>query len=194
MIYSFRIEQAIRAAAILHRDQVRKGRAPYPYVAHLYAVASIIRDYTNDEDVIISGLLHDTLEDTDYTIEELEKDFGHRVRTIVERVSEHISSEDPRPRHERKRGYILLLKEAPEESLIVVAADKIHNLRSIVEEYHGAFEDYLRDFNGTIPERLEFYGAIHSILNSKLQNPIIHEFNHVFNQFQSFIHAHETTQ
>lgn len=194
MIYSFRIEQAIRAAAILHRDQVRKGRAPYPYVAHLYAVASIIRDYTSDEDTIISGLLHDTLEDTDYTIEELEKDFGPRVRTIVEHVSERISSDDTRSREERKRGYILMLKKAPEESLIVAAADKIHNLRSIVEEYHGAFEDYLRDFNGTIPERLEFYGALHSILNSKLQNAIIHEFNHVFDEFQSFIRIHDSKQ
>ena len=72
MIYSYRVEQAIRAAAVLHNGQVRKGVSPYPFITHLVAVAFLLSDYSNDEDTVIAGLLHDTLEDTDYTPEELE--------------------------------------------------------------------------------------------------------------------------
>ena len=87
-MYSYRIEQAIRAAAILHKDQLRKGSAPLPYVTHLFAVAMIVSDYTDDEDTIISALLHDTLEDTDYGAGEFQEDFGGKVREIVEALSE----------------------------------------------------------------------------------------------------------
>ncbi len=190
MLYSFRIEQAIRAAAILHKSQVRKGRAPYPYVAHLFAVAAILSDYTDDQDIIIAGLLHDSLEDTDYTQEELETDFGSRVREIVEGVSERFDPEDPTPFHERKRAYLHVLKKAPVESLLVAAADKIHNLRSIIEEYDTAFEQYLEDFRGTTAERLQFYEVIHEILNNRLENDIIHEFNYVYRAFKKFIEDH----
>ena len=67
MAYSYRIEQAIKAASVLHREQVRKGSVPFPYITHLFAVAMIASDYTDDEDVIVAALLHDTIEDTDYS-------------------------------------------------------------------------------------------------------------------------------
>ena len=187
MMYSFRIEQAIRAASILHKNHVRKGSAPYPYISHLFAVACIVSDYTTDEDIIIAGLLHDTLEDTDYTESELETDFGPRVRSIVENVSERTDPKDPRPWQERKDGLIELLYRAPEESLIVAAADTIHNLRSIVEEYQGSFVKYSNDFNGTLEGRTQLYQKKSDIFNSNLRNPIVHEFNHVLKEYELFV-------
>ena len=88
MAYSYAIEQAIRAASVLHKDQVRKGQVPYPYMTHLYAVALIVSDYTDDDDTIVAALLHDTLEDTDYEEKELEDDFGGGVRDIVVSLTE----------------------------------------------------------------------------------------------------------
>ena len=85
-MYSYRIEQALKAASILHKDQVRKGIVPIPYVSHLYAVAMIAADYTDSEEVIVSALLHDTLEDTDYTPAELGEDFGEKVKNIVAHI------------------------------------------------------------------------------------------------------------
>ena len=82
-MYSYRIEQALRAITILHKDQVRKGAMSIPYISHLFAVALIVSEYTKDEDTLIGALLHDTLEDTDYTGEELEQDFGGKVREKV---------------------------------------------------------------------------------------------------------------
>ena len=88
MNYSYKIEQAIRAAAVLHKDQVRKGDMPFPVITHLISVAMITSEYTEDEDIIAAAFLHDAVEDTDYTVEELQEDFGGNVRDIVEGVTE----------------------------------------------------------------------------------------------------------
>lgn len=198
MMYSYRIEQAIRAAALLHRDQERKGKAAYPYVTHLFSVASILADYTDDEDVIIAGLLHDTLEDTDYTALELAEDFGETVRQLVEGVTEPVpeaTADTPwrdtwKARHAR---YIAQLKEAPPQSLLIAAADKIHNMRCTVEEYYDDHRRFDQDFGGTLDERLANYQAISNILNARLKNAIVQEFNHVFEEYKQLIYAAQKT-
>ncbi len=204
MMYSYRIEQAIRAAAILHRDQVRKGKVPYPYITHLVSVAVLTSDYTDSEDALIAALLHDTLEDTGYTYEELEGDFGDKVASIVREVS-HAHRTDGKQENpwadawkERHSRYVAQLKDASELALIVAAADKIHNMRSVIEEYlddHARFE---KDFGGTLEERLATYQAIGNILNSRLESGIVQEFNQVFDQYKDFIydaqHARKTSR
>ena len=186
MHYSYRIEQAIRASAILHRDQVRKGEVPYPYVTHTFAVAMIVSDYTTKEDVIVSALLHDTLEDTDYTETELSEDFGPTVRDMVLSITRP-HSEEKGTWVDTKKKYIKQLKNASHDALIVAAADKIHNMRSIVETYYDKEEELLADFGGTLQERLMMYQEISNIMNRNLNNGILSEFNHVFDEFKEFI-------
>jgi (p)ppGpp synthase/HD superfamily hydrolase len=187
-MYSYRIEQALRAATILHKDQVRKGLIPIPYVSHLCAVAMIASDYTDNEDVIISSLLHDTLEDTDYTGDELEDDFGGIVREIVEAVTEP-KDDTAKSQNWRvqKIQYAKQLRKAPEEALIVAAADKIHNMRSIVEEYYDDHSRFLADFKGNLEDRMVMYQDISNAINRGLKNDIIHEFNHVFEEYKNFL-------
>ena len=192
-MYSYRIEQAIRAASVLHKDQLRKGSMPFPYITHLIATAFTLIDYTKDEDVIISALLHDTLEDTDYTLEELQEDFGGRVREIVETVTEPQST----PEHkiswrEKKMTYVKQIDKGSQEALMVVAADKIHNSRTIVEDYHDAHERFIRDFGKNFDERIEVYTKISDVVNKRLKNPILEEFNHVFNEYLEFLHTIKT--
>ena len=188
-MFSYRIEQAVRAAAVLHKDQVRKGAMPFPYVTHLVSVAFILHDYTDDEDVIIAGLLHDTIEDTDYTLEELKQDFGAAVSNIVSSVTEPKTDSrgNPLPWPERKLAYVKQLKSAAPEALLVSAADKIHNMRMIVETYYDQPSKFSNDFGGTLEERLEQYQNISNVFNRRLHNDIIHEFNHVFSEFKDFI-------
>jgi (p)ppGpp synthase/HD superfamily hydrolase len=189
-MYSYRVEQAIRAAAVLHKDQLRKGSMPFPYVTHLFATAFNLIDYTDDEDVIIAALLHDTLEDTDYTIEELQEDFGGRVREIVEAVTEPKSSEDKKLNwRERKLAYIKSLKKGPQESCLVAAADKIHNFRTIVEDYHDSPDRFKQDFGGNYDERLELYSEIARVLNDRLDGALLDEFNHVFDEYKKFLYT-----
>jgi GTP pyrophosphokinase len=186
-MYSYRIEQALRAATILHRDQVRKGSMPIPYVSHLCAVAMIAADYTADEDVVIGALLHDTLEDTDYTPEELQDDFGGDIREIVESLTEPANGDQRLSWREKKQAYAKKLRDASEKALIIAAADKIHNMRAIVEEYYGDHPRFLADFRGTLEDRLLMYQEISNALNRKLKNDIIHEFNHVFEEYKNFL-------
>ena len=190
MKYSYRIEQAIRAAAILHKNQVRKGSAPLPYVTHPYAVAMIVSDYTDDEDTIIASLLHDTIEDTDYTFEELQQDFGPMVRTYVEGITQAPgvdTEEGYESWTQQKKAYVETLKEAPVPSLLVAAADKIHNMRSVIEEYYDNYARFRGDFGGTFNDRIMVYQKISNVLNRRLKNEIIHEFNHVFDEYKDFI-------
>lgn len=187
-MYSYRIEQALRAATILHKEQVRKGSIPIPYVSHLFAVALIVADYTNDEDIIIATLLHDTLEDTDYTAQELQDDFGGKVREIVEAVSEPQNSEfQSLSWKEQKQQYAKSLRKAPQEALLVAAADKIHNMRAIVEEYFDDHVRFMADFEGSLEDRVLMYQDISNAINRSLKNDIIHEFNHVFEEYKNFV-------
>ncbi len=187
-MYSYRIEQALRAASILHKDQVRKGAVPIPYTSHLFATTLIAADYTNDEDVLIGALLHDTLEDTDYTPQELQKDFGGKVREIVEALTEPQDSDSKQYSwKQRKSHYAAQLKKAPQESLIIAAADKIHNMRAMVEEYYDEHKRFLKEFGGSLEDRLTQYQDIADALNKHLKNDILNEFNHVFNEYKNFI-------
>jgi (p)ppGpp synthase/HD superfamily hydrolase len=187
-MYSYRIEQALRAITILHKDQVRKGAMPIPYISHLFAVALIVSEYTKDEDTLIGALLHDTLEDTDYTGDELQQDFGGKVREIVESLSEpHGEEHKGMPWKDRKIAYARTLRKASEEALIIAAADKIHNMRAIVEEYYDDHSRFLADFEGSLEDRVLMYEEVSTTLNKGLTNTIIKEFNHVFLEYKNFI-------
>src|SRR5680860_1476994 len=86
-----KIQKAISRASVLHLGQKRKGDGA-PYILHPYSVAFILSHYTNDEDIIVAGLLHDVLEDVDgYEKEDLQKEFGERVANMVSDVTEDIS-------------------------------------------------------------------------------------------------------
>lgn len=188
MSYSYRIELAIKAASILHLDQKRKGKGSVPYVSHLFSVAMLIADYVSDEDTIIAGLLHDTLEDTDYTSKELENDFGPRVFSIVKEVSEYTRNLGEIPSwRERKKTYLENLKTASEAGLIVASADKIHNMRSVIGEYYHSHREFREEFGGSLDERLMFLQKVSNILNRRLKNDILIEFNHVFDEYKKFI-------
>ncbi len=194
-MYSYRIELAIKAACILHKDQVRKGSVPIPYISHLFAVTTILMDYTEDEDVFIAAILHDTLEDTDYTPKELQDDFGGKVREFVEALTEPQSSKDKSYTwKEQKQQYAKHLHKAPKEALLIAAADKIHNMRSIVEEYHNDHSRFLSEFQGSLEDRVAIYQDIADAINEGLDNKIISEFNHVFDEYKNFVNNVKKSQ
>jgi len=187
-MYTFKIEQAIKAAALLHQDHLRKGSVPLPYITHLMAVMMIVRDYTSNEDMIIAALLHDTLEDTDYTADELREDFGEKVATLVKTLSEPKSDESNKISWlNRKKIYAKQLRNGPIEAVMIAAADKAHNFRSVVDEYNENHRLFLQDFGTNLEERLEAYQWISNAINNRLQDGIVHEFNHTFKAYKKFI-------
>ena len=191
MMYSFRIEQAIRAASVLHTDMTTTGRVSFPYTAHLFSVACIIADYTKDEDAIIAGLLHDTLAYTDYTQDELTEDFGPTVSAIVAELTPPKDDTTAASRHNwknRHARYTTQLKNASDPALIVVAADTIHRLRSIIESYYDDSARLQDTTDNTAEEHLATCQSIANILNRRSKNDIVHEFNHVFDEYKKFLY------
>ena len=194
-MYSFRIEQAIRAAAVLHIDQTRKGSMPYPYVTHLFSIAMLLMEYTDNEDVIIAALLHDTLEDTDYTLAEITEDFGGTVATLVDTLTERKEQGGQRISWtERKKIYAKQLKNGPKEAVMIAAADKIHNFRTSVEEYYEDHNRFLTDFGKNLDDRIEVYQIIANVINNRLSGPLLSEFNHVFTEYKNFIYDIKKSQ
>lgn len=187
-MYTYKVEQAIKAASILHQDQLRKGSVPLPFVTHLVSVMLILRDYTSNETALVAALLHDTLEDTDYTREELVEDFGDEVAKLVEILTEpKIQNGKKLTWLETKKEYAKQLKRGPIEAVMISAADKAHNFRAIIDEYYTDHDRFLQDFGTNLDMRLEAYQHIANVINSRLTDGIIHEFNHTFNAFKEFI-------
>ena len=120
---------ATNFAAIKHRDQRRKDAAATPYINHPIGVAEIISAEAGitDTDILIGALLHDTVEDTDTTFEEIEQHFGPKIRTIVEDCSDDKTLK----KEERKLAQIAHAPHACHEAKVVKLADKLYNLRGM---------------------------------------------------------------
>ncbi len=192
MKLSPKIQKAINLASRLHEGQVRKGDLHLPYISHPFAVAWILNSYTDDEDVIIAGLLHDVLEDVkNYYYGDLLKSFGERVAKIVKEVSEdknpNEESDEVATWLERKNKYLIALENDCDEALLVCAADKIHNLQSMIEAYQVKGEALWDNFNAPKDKKLWLYEEILKILKQRLQNPIVAELEAVYAQAEKIL-------
>jgi (p)ppGpp synthase/HD superfamily hydrolase len=129
---SLNFEKALRMASAGHRDQVRKGSG-IPYIEHPFAVAMILDRAGFDEDVVIAGLLHDLVEDTDVTLDQVREGFGAQVAEMVSFCSEEKLDAEGRKRPwiDRKRDHLEAVLQASELARAIVLADKLHNLISI---------------------------------------------------------------
>ncbi len=187
-MYTYKVEQAIKAAALLHQDQLRKGSVQLPYITHLISVMFMLRDYTSDETVLVAALLHDTLEDTDYTLDELKADFGDEVAELVVTLTEPFYDGKRKLNWlETKKAYALQLRKGPEDAVKIAAADKAHNFRSTVDDYFEDHDRFLKDFGTHLDTRLEAYQNIANSINSRLSDGVVHEFNDTFEVYKNFI-------
>jgi hypothetical protein len=124
-----RLTKALLFAADAHRNQRRKGAAQEPYLNHLIEVVDLVVQATDnaDMDLVISALLHDVVEDTPTTYEDVATNFGERVAEIVRENSDNMSL----PKAERRRARIASMALKSREARIVKMADIISNLRAI---------------------------------------------------------------
>lgn len=123
--------KCVQFAAHKHKDQRRKNPLMTPYINHPINVASILANEGNikDEEVIMAASLHDTVEDTDTTFEEIDEHFGTTVGGIVREVTDDKNLE----KQERKRLQIEHAATASYKAKLVKLADKLDNLRDLLE-------------------------------------------------------------
>ena len=124
------IKKAAVFAAKAHEGTMRKG-SRIPYIYHPMEVALIVAQMTDDPEVIAAAYLHDVLEDTSVTPQEIGEIFGSRVLSLVQAESEDKS----RTWKERKSSTIEHLKQAPREVKLLTLGDKLSNMRSTARDY-----------------------------------------------------------
>jgi len=123
--------RALDFAARKHVHQRRKGAAAEPYINHLSEVTRLLAEATGGGDtvLVLCGLLHDAIEDTDTTIDELTAEFGRKVATVVAEVTDDKSL----PKAVRKRLQIERAAAKSARAKMVKLADKTSNLRALVD-------------------------------------------------------------
>jgi (p)ppGpp synthase/HD superfamily hydrolase len=167
-------DKALQYATRLHREQARKG-TQIPYVSHVLAVAAIVLDYGGTETQAIAALLHDAVEDCGGRpiLVKIRKQFGREVAAIVEACTDSFEEGPKRDWKERKEEYLGHLGECAPASLIVVAADKLHNLTAIERDLELLGTDLWSRFNA--PPKLQkwYYGQVIKIWKKRLKNPIV---------------------
>lgn len=124
------LEKALQFATKAHEGQYRKTRN-VPMISHPIRVAEVLKESGFSNEVVAAGYLHDTVEDTPVTIEEIEDEFGNEVARLVAGNTEDKS----KSWEERKQHTIDWVKEAPLEIKALICADKWDNLQSMVEDY-----------------------------------------------------------
>jgi guanosine-3',5'-bis(diphosphate) 3'-pyrophosphohydrolase len=131
-LMTLRLERAMRWAAECHQGQTRRGSRT-PYVEHVMAAALLLDRAGFDEDIVIAGLLHDVVEDTEATFEDVAARFGPAVADTVRHCSEvKLDAQgNKRPWIDRKRDHLAAMTVAPIAARAVILADKLHNLVAI---------------------------------------------------------------
>ena len=169
MLLNPKIQKAIYIATHQHKHQERKS-SELPYIVHPFSVAWLLSEQTKDEDIIVAGLLHDVLEDTDgYEYNDIVRDFGERVAKIVTEVTE----DKTLPWRERKEKYIKVFESSSQESLMVATADKIHNLTSIHEDIVETGESPFGVKFRSCEESKWYYETVYDVISGRLENKIL---------------------
>ena len=150
-----KIHNAIIFATLKHKNQKRKG-TNIPYIVHPMEVMQILTENDCSENVIVAGILHDTLEDTDTRPEEIEKEFG---KEILERV-QSASEDKSQSWKERQPHTIECLKNDTLETKLVCCADKLSNIRSMYADFQNCGADLWKRFNAPKDELAWYYRSI----------------------------------
>ena len=154
-----RFNEAIRFASEAHAWQIRK-MANTPYILHPMEVAAIIGSITADEDVMIAGLLHDTVEDCDVDPREIKERFGARVSALVQSETEDKLSDRPAAETwmQRKEESLLMLEHTKDRDVkILWLSDKLSNIRSFYREYLKRGDAVFQHLNQKDPKMQGWY-------------------------------------
>lgn len=161
------MERAIGVAIAAHEGQTRKGQPDEPYVVHPIHVALMLAAHGEDEATIQAALLHDVVEDSpNWMVEDLEREFGPRVASIVAELTEDKSKSWA----ERKQAGIDDVAGYSPEAATIKAADKLHNLESMGRALAAAgdADTFWRPFHGGRERTLEMSGRLVEALATRV--------------------------
>ena len=152
------LDRAIIFAVKAHSGTERRGKG-YPYIVHPLEAVEIVATMTKDQELLAAAALHDAVEDTDVTIEQIRAEFGDRVAELVASESDEmpagVSEEDSW--HSRKQAAIDRFAKASREAKMVALGDKLSNMRAIARDYAVQGDDLWNLFHAKDPKEHEWH-------------------------------------
>ena len=152
------LDRAIIFAVQAHAGTERRGKG-FPYIVHPMEAMEIVATITPDQELLAAAALHDTVEDTDVTVEEIRAQFGDRIASLVAAESDEmpagVSEEDSW--HARKKAAIDRLAAASHDAKIVALGDKLSNMRAIARDYAVKGDELWKIFHASDPKDHEWH-------------------------------------
>ncbi len=165
------IFRAIKLVSEAHAGQYRKG-TKIPYMVHLLNVMKILYDQHCDVEMLTAAILHDVVEDTSITIEEVEARFGSRVAFLVKGATEpeRLNKNSPWQASwkERKQHTLdFLLYEATADQMILAVADKLDNAQAIQQDFEKLGDRLWKRFNAGKEQQKWYYQSLVRVFDKK---------------------------
>ena len=178
------LDRAIVFAVRAHAGTERRGKG-FPYIVHPMEAVEIVATMTPDQELLAAAALHDTVEDTDVTIEQIREEFGDRIASLVasesDIVLEGLPAEDSW--HARKQAAIDRLARASHDAKIVALGDKLSNMRAITRDYAQQGDRLWNIFHAKDPKDHEWhYRGLADALSELHYTIAYKEFEHLINQ------------
>ena len=178
------LDRAIIFAVKAHTGTERRGKG-FPYIIHPMEAMEIVATMTTDQELLAAAALHDTVEDTDVTIEDLKLEFGNRIASLVAQESEEMPEgmSEEESWHDRKQAAIDRLAKAPLDAKIVALGDKLSNIRAIARDYAEIGDALWKRFHAKDPKDHEWhYRGLADSLRELQDTAAFQEFESLINK------------
>ena len=178
------LDRAIVFAVRAHAGTERRGKG-FPYIVHPMEAVEIVATMTKDQELLAAAVLHDTVEDTDTTVEQIRTEFGDRIASLVasesDTMPEGVSEEDSW--HARKQAAIDRLARASHDAKMVALGDKLSNMRAIARDYAQQGDTLWNLFHAKDPKEHEWhYRGLADSLRELQETFAYQEFEQLINQ------------
>ncbi len=181
-------DKAAKFAIDAHANSERRGKG-FPYVIHAMEAAEIVAGITNDQELLAAAVLHDVIEDTDATEEEIRDQFGDRIADLVAVESD--------PEYEglsvyeswkmRKQFSITRLSKQSREAKIISLGDKLSNMRAIARDFNKQGDELWKIFHAPDPRLHEWHyrelaGALKELSDTDAYQELIRLIDETFSR------------
>jgi len=181
------VRAALEKARAAHAGQVRNGSGGMPYVEHPIAVASRLDEHGYGEEVLAAALLHDVVEDSGTTLDEIREEFGEGVAGMVGALTDDEALDSYR---ERKAEHRERVAAAAGEALAIYASDKLTNVRTLRAAYEDEGDAVREEFKVPIELKTEVWEADLELLREKAPEvPFLDELDEELTRFRARLEA-----
>jgi (p)ppGpp synthase/HD superfamily hydrolase len=196
LLLTERFSAAVEYARQLHTEY-RKG-TDVPYMAHLLGVASLVLGEAGGrvpvtEDMVIAALLHDTVEDHGgmSRLRDVEQRFGSNVARLVAGLSDTFAEDHDKKEgwEERKNAYLTRLRNETDDVLLISAADKLYNAKSILDDHRLIGDAVWERFKRSSRQQLWYFHLLLAVFRTNPTNKIVDDFERVVRELTELVRA-----